>query len=380
MNGIPVARVLGFEIRIHPSWIVIAAVVTIIVVAQLEATVPGVPVPARWAAGAVVAGAFLLSVLAHELGHSVAGRRRGMEIGPITLYFFGGTASLQLEAQRPRDEIEIALAGPAVSLVLGSALGLVGIAASGSGVPAIEAVAGVTLILAALNLVLGGANLVPAYPLDGGRVVRAAVWARTGDERRGATAAAISGRIAAWVLVGAGVVVAFAGDVLDGLMVGLSGWFLGNASRGIERRLAVQELLKDIRVGDVMDRAVSAIPPNLTVDTFADRLLEAEEPSALPVVSDDEIVGVVGAAQVRRLGRRAWATTRAEDVMLAPPKLPLLSAGDTLWAALDGLRRTGLEGLPVVEGAGAGLLGLITRRAVLATIHERAGAQGVSLR
>jgi Zn-dependent protease len=378
MNGIPVARVLGFEIRIHPSWVVIAAVVTILVVGQIEASVPGMPAPARWALGAAVAGAFLLSVLAHELGHGIAGRRRGMEVGPITLYFFGGSASLQLEADRPRDEIEIALAGPAVSLALGSALGLVGIVGSGSNVPLLEGVGGLALVLAALNLVLGGANLVPAYPLDGGRVVRAAVWATTGDERRGATAAAITGRIVAWSLMLFGVLVAIAGDLLDGLMVGLSGWFLGNASRGIQRRLVVQDLLKDVRVSDVMDRTVSSIPPNLTVDTFADRLLETDEPTALPVVADREIVGIVGAAQVRRLGRRSWPTTRAEDVMLTPPKLPLLAAGDTLWSALDGLRRTGLESLPVVEGAG--LLGLVTRRAVLATINERAGLRGVSLR
>jgi Zn-dependent protease len=378
MNGIPVARVLGFEIRVHPSWVVIAAVVTVLVVGQIESSVPGVPAPARWVLGAVVAGAFLLSVLAHELGHGVAGRRRGMEVGPITLYFFGGTASLQLEADRPRDEMVIALAGPAVSLALGSVLGLIGIVGSGSNVPLIEGIGAVSLVLAVLNLVLGGANLVPAFPLDGGRVVRAAVWARTGDERRGATAAAVTGRIVAWLLMILGVVVAVGGDVLDGLMVGLSGWFLGNASRGIQRRLVVQDLLEDVRVADVMDRSVSSIPPNLTVDTFAERLLEGDEPTALPVVSDREILGVVGAAQIRRLGRRLWPSTRAEEVMLTPPKLPLLSAGDTLWSALDGLRRTGLEGLPVVEGEG--LLGLVTRRAVLATIHERAGVRGVSLR
>jgi Zn-dependent protease len=301
-----------------------------------------------------------------------------MEVGPIILYFFGGSASFQLEAERPRDEIVVALAGPAVSLAIGSTLALIGIVGSGTRVPALEVVAAVALVLAALNLVLGGANLVPAYPLDGGRVVRAAVWARTGDERRGATAAAVSGRIVSWILMSFGVFVALTGDVVDGLMVGLSGWFLGTASRGIQRRLAVQDLLMGVRVGDVMERTVSSIPPNLTVDTFGDRLLEADDSSALPVVRDDAIVGLVSAAQVRKLGRRSWPTTRAEDVMIAPPLLPLLRVGDTLWSALDGLRRTGLDGLPVVEGAG--LLGVITRHAIVATIHKQAGIRGVTLR
>jgi Zn-dependent protease len=378
MNGIPVARLFGFEIRLHASWIVIVAAVTVLVVAQMEASAPEVPVPIRWVVGAVIAGAFLLSVLAHELGHGIAGRRRGIEVGQITLYFFGGTASFQVEADRSRDEIVVALAGPVVSLAIGVVLAVVGFVGAGARLPALDVVAGVALVLSALNLVLGGANLVPAYPLDGGRVVRGLVWARTGDERRGATAAAISGRIVSWVIIGVGVAAAFAGDVVDGVMVALSGWLLASASRGIERRVVVQDLLKDVRVGDVMERSVSSIPPNLTVDTFGDRLLAANESSALPVVRDDAIVGVVGASQVRKLGRRSWPTTRAEDLMVSPPALPLLGAGDTLWSALDGLRRTGLDGLPVVEGAG--LLGVITRRGIVAAIHKQAGLRGVSLR
>jgi Zn-dependent protease/predicted transcriptional regulator len=378
MNGIPIARLFGFEIRLHPSWVVIVAVITVLVVGQMDTSAPSMPVPLRWVTGAVVAAAFLVSVLAHELGHGIAGRSRGVEVGPITLYFFGGSASFQVEADRPRDEIVVALAGPAVSLAIGFALVVVGIAGTGTGVPAVEVAAGIALVLAALNLVLGGVNLVPAYPLDGGRVVRAVVWARTGDERRGARAAAVSGRTVSWMVIGFGVVVAVAGDMVDGLMVALSGWLLATASRGIERRAAVQDLLKDVRVGDVMDRTVSSIPPNLTVDTFGDRLLGTDETSALPVVHDDVIVGVVGASQVRKLRRGSWPTTRAEDLMVAPPALPLMRVGDTLWSALDGLRRTGLDGLPVVEGAG--LLGVITRRGILAAIQKQAGIRGVSLR
>src|SRR4051812_749753 len=121
MNGIPIARLFGFEIRLHPSWIVIVAVITVLVVGQMETAAPSVPVPLRWVTGALVAAAFLVSVLAHELGHGIAGRRRGVDVGPITLYFFGGSASFQVEADQPRDEIVVALAGPAVSLAIGFA-------------------------------------------------------------------------------------------------------------------------------------------------------------------------------------------------------------------------------------------------------------------
>ena len=378
MNGIPVARVFRFEIRIHPSWIFIVAVVAVIVERQVREISTGLDPVTGWLIGAVTAGAFLVSVLAHELAHGIVARRRGIDVGPITLYFFGGSASFQLESDRPRDEAAIALAGPLVSLAIGLVLILVAFLADATGHPVGQAAAIIALVLAVLNLVLGGANLIPAYPLDGGRLVRAAVWARKNDEREGARAAASAGRYVGWALVGAGLLLILMDDVVDGLMLGLSGWFLGGASRGIMRRLAVQELLKDVRVADVMDKEVGSVAPHLTVDTFADRLLEGGDGVAMPVLQDEAVVGLIGASQLRRLRRKAWETTRAEDLMVAPPTLPLVGPEDTLWSALDRLRRTGLDGLPVVEGVR--LLGVVTRQAIVATIQSRARTEGVSLR
>jgi Zn-dependent protease/CBS domain-containing protein len=378
VNGIPVARLFGFEIRIHFSWIFIVALIAVFVADRIAQLEPASSVLVRWVIGGAIAGAFLLSVLAHELAHAIVARRRGVEVGPITVYFFGGSASFQLESDKPRDEAAIALAGPVVSLVIGGILVLVALLAGTTTDPVAEVIGAVAIVLAALNLLLGGVNLVPAYPLDAGRLVRAVVWARTGDERRGAQAAASTGRFAGWTMIGAGLLLIFLERQTDGLMLGISGWALSSASRGITRRLAVQDLLKDVRVGDVMERDVATVPPNLTVDVFADRVLDAAQGGAVTVLRDDEVVGLVGARQLRRLARRAWATTRAEDLMVTPPALPLVGPDDTLWSALDRLRRTNLDGLPVVEGLA--LLGVVTRRAIVATIQTRAKLQGVSLR
>ncbi len=378
MSGWPVARLFGFEIRIHLSWILIGALVTVLVVNQLETNAPGLPMPLRWLTGAGIAVAFFLSVLAHELGHGIVARRRGLEVGPITVFFFGGSASFQLESDRPRDEAAVAIAGPAVSLVIGSVLAAVGLVLQASADETVRAAGLVSLVLASLNLILGAANLVPAYPLDGGRVVRAVFWARSGDEKRGARAAATSGRGVGWGLIGGGLAVMVSGNTLDGLLLGLSGWLLGSASRGIARRIAVQELIEDVRVGDVVDRAISTVSPQLTVDTFADRLFEGGDGSALPVVRNDQVIGVIGGAQLRRLSRKAWATTRAEDVMVGPPSMSALAPGDSLWSALDRLRRTGLDGLPVmVDG---GFVGLVTRQLVATAIQDRAKLRGVTIR
>jgi Zn-dependent protease/CBS domain-containing protein len=378
LNGIPIARIFGFEIRIHLSWILIIAIVTVLVQMQAETAAPALSMPVRWAIGAIIGGAFLLSVLAHELAHGIAARRLGIEVGPITLYFFGGSASFQLESDRPRDEAIVAGAGPVVSLVIGALLGAFALGLGALGDPFLRGVASVILVVAALNLILGGINLVPAYPLDTGRVVRALVWARTGDERKGARMAARTGRAIGWVLIGSGITLMVIDDTLDGLMLALTGWFLGSASRGIDRRLIVQDLLHGVRVEDVMEREVPSVAPNLTVDTFAERLLEGGEGSAMPVLQDEEIVGLIGATQLRRLRKGAWATTRAEDLMVAPPRLPFIGARDTLWSALDHLRRTGLDGLPVVD-AGA-LLGIVTRQVIAETIQSRAKIRGVTIR
>jgi Zn-dependent protease/CBS domain-containing protein len=378
MTGWPIARLFDFEIRIHPSWILIGALVTVLVVSQLEQNAPEIAAPIRWVTGGIIAVAFFLSVLAHELGHGIVARRRGLDVGPITVFFFGGSASFQLESDRPKDEIAVAVAGPAVSLAIGLVLAGGAFAIQQTGDPLLEAIGLVALVLASLNLILGAANLVPAYPLDGGRLVRGIFWARSGSERRGAQAAATSGRFVGWILVGTGLVIMVVGETLGGLMLGLSGWLLGSAARAVSRRIAVQDLIQDVRVGDVVEPDRSGIPPQLTVDTFADRLMEGGEGSALPVLRDDEVVGVIGSAQLRRLARRAWATTRAEDVMVGPPRMPTIDATDSLWSALDRLRRTGLDGLPVVGGDG--FVGLVTRRLIATTIQDRAKLRGVTIR
>ncbi len=378
MTGWPVAHLFGFEIRIHLSWILIGSLVTVLVVSQLEANAPTIATPMKWLTGAVIAVAFFLSVLAHELGHGIVARRRGLDVGPITVFFFGGSASFQLESDRPRDEAAVAVAGPLVSLAIGTVLAVAGVLAQAAGDETLRAAGLVALVLAALNLILGVANLVPAYPLDGGRLVRAIFWARTGDERKGSRASATSGRYVGWVLVGGGLALMLLGETTDGLMLGLSGWLLGSASRAINRRLAVQELIEGVRVGDVVDRDVTTVSPQLTVDTFADQLMERGEGSALPVARDDQIVGVVGSTQLRRVGRRSWATTRAEDVMVGPPSMAALAPGDSLWSALDRLRRTGLDGLPVIEAGG--FVGVVTRRLIASAIQDRAKLRGVTIR
>ena len=371
MSSLPVARILGFEIRIHVSWAVILAVIAVTVAAQIERIDPSVDEPLRWLAGGVVAFGFLLSALAHELGHAVAARRAGMGGGPIEIFFFGGAASPATDARAPRDEIATALAGPLVSLVIGFVLlGVaVGAVAAGAGVAA--ALGQVALVIGVMNLVLGAANLLPAFPLDGGRVARGIVWWRTGDRDRGLR---VAGRIGRWLgiaMAGAGIVLIVTVDSIDGLMLALAGWFLVSSARSVERHADVDALLAGIVVADVMDRDVPGVPAGLTLDTFAEQVLEGDG-TTVPVVGDDGLVGILGPRQVRRVRRGRWAETRAGDLMAAREALPEIAPGTTLRDALEHLHRTGLDGLPVLEGDA--FRGVVTRRAVAAAVRDRVAA------
>jgi Zn-dependent protease/predicted transcriptional regulator len=379
VNGIPIGRVLGFEIRIHLSWVLILALVAVVTVGQLEEAAPDAQPALRWLVGALIAAAFLISVLAHELGHGLVARHRGLETGPITLFFFGGSTALDHDTERPADEAAVAVAGPLVSVGIGLILGGGALALSrlGGTDELLGGTAAAMLTLAVLNLLLGGINLVPGYPLDGGRILRAVVWARSGDRGQATRSAAAAGRAIGWALVGAGLVIVLTGDTTNGIMLGLSGWFLGNAARAVVRQQGVEDLLRGVTIGEVMERDVPSIPSQLTVDTFAERLFgEATDPGAsvVPVVRDDAVVGVIGPTQLRSVGRASWATTRAEDLMVDTANLPALRASDSVWSGLDRLRRTGLDGLPVTDASG--ILGMLTRRAVVRTIQAQTAARG----
>jgi Zn-dependent protease len=373
MNGLPVARILGFEVRLHLSWVLILALVTALAAERFALVGPGFPAGVRWTAGALVALALLASVLAHELGHALVARRVGLPDRPITLFFFGGAGAIETDGRNPWEEVRIAAAGPAASLAIAAVL-LIGagvIAALTGGSAAMPSVVGeMLLVLGTVNLLLAVLNLLPAFPLDGGRLLRAIAWSLTGDVKRASRLTSITGRAIGWGLVALGIAVAITRDPIDGAMIGVAGWFLGNAGRAVERRLLVEELIADVRVEDVMERDLPSVVPQLTVDTFADRYLGTGEPPAIPVVADRRWLGIIGVSQLRRLARRAWPTTRAEDLMVSPPLLPLLAPDDDLWGALEHLRRSGLDGLPVVRGGD--LLGVLTRRAALATIQDRA--------
>ncbi len=380
MNGVPVARILGFEIRLHLSWLFIVAIVTVTVAGRLTQFQPDVNPIITWGIGLAGSLGFMLTVIAHELAHAVVARRDGADTKVLVVHFVGSPAPIDVMATSPRAEASIALAGPLTSFAIGLALVVlaIGMLALGPGAAAFAGpLSDVFVIVGALNILLGLISIVPAFPLDGARVVRAIAWARTGNQRSGTRVAGIVGRYAG----GAGMILAIGimltGETLDGVMVGLVGWFLMASARSVDRWLFLDGLVQGIRVSEAMEHDLETISPQLTLDTFAASVLDGTVTPALPVVHDDVLVGIIGAAQVRGVAPRNWSSTRTEDVMVGKPDMPTASPDDRLTDALERLRRSHLDGLAVLDGET--LRGVLTRRSIAALLHARAEAHGQAL-
>lgn len=371
MIGIPIARILGIEIRVQLGWVIVLALIAVIAVGQLTAIDPEIEEATSWILGGFVALGFFVSSVAHDLAHAIVARRRGVDVRAVVVTFFGGSTPLDPGSRDPGDDAAIAASGPLVSIVIGIVLLALAAWAFALG-DAFNNATGVLSVLVFLNLVLGFVNLIPAYPLDGGRIVRDLVWRRSGSERSGYQAASRSGRITGFLVIAIGIAVLLVDPTFTGAMIALTGWFLVLSANAVRDRVKVDELVGGHTVGEVMEPDPITVGPNLTMDTFAAQLLDGESPmTAVPVVDGDEVVGILGVAQVRRIPRARWASTRVEEAMVRPPKLTFLSLQDPLKDALEQIQRHGLDGLPVLEDGR--LTGVLTRRSAALFVRAKQG-------
>ena len=334
----------------------------------LPAQVPGLAPAAYWLAGAAGAGLFLASLLAHELGHALVARRAGLRVRGITLWLLGGVAQLEDEPASPRDELRVAIVGPAISLALAGVFGVAAAALSVVGAPALLVVVAAWLALG--NVALGVFNLLPAAPLDGGRVLRGLLWRRHGNRVRAAVTATRAGVWVGTGLVAYGLLGAFTGWGIGTLWTALVGWFLVIAARQ-ERELALLGggLDRGLRAAQVMTPAPAVAPAWFTVDAFLRNYVEPWQAAALPLRGfDGHPAGVVTAAALYAVPADRRHIVRAGDVAI--PMSALVLVGPDEPVADLAARLAGGRTVAVVV-AGGQLLGLIT-----AADLARAAGQG----
>jgi len=361
-------RVAGIPVGASWSALLIALLIAWTLGGQLlPAQVPGLTPAAYWLAGAVGAGLFLGSLLGHEIGHALVARRAGLRVRGITLWLLGGVAQLEDEPASPGDELRVAIVGPAVSLALAVGFGLAAVALSVVGGPALAVVVAAWLALA--NAVLAVFNLLPAAPLDGGRVLRGLLWRRHGDRVRASLTATRAG---VWVgsgLIGYGLLGALTGCGIGTLWTALIGWFLVTAARQERDQAVLGRGLGGLRADQVMATAPAVAPAWFTVDAFLRNYVEPWQATILPLRSfDGQPAGVVTAAALYAVPHDRRHIVRAGDVAIPMSALLVVApdqpVGD-LTARLAGGRTV------AVVVAGGQLLGLIT-----ADDLARAAAQG----
>jgi Zn-dependent protease/CBS domain-containing protein len=361
-----IGSVLGIRITLHPTWLVIAFLVTYALAAgDLPARFPGWIAPAYVAVGAAVAMLFFASVLVHELSHAVVARRYGIQVRDITLFIFGGAATLEGDAKTPGQEALIAAAGPVSSLLLG--LVLVG-ASLLIDQPHVGAITG---WLGIINLSLAIFNIIPAFPMDGGRILRAVLWRVRGDQFAATRGAAVVGRLFGYLLIALGVWWAFTGD-FSGLWLALIGWFLSNAAGATVQQLGIQRSLAGVKVRDVMDPEPASVSPNETIaDLVNGRLVRGDGRSFLVRHDDGGLAGIVSLSDVRRVSRDDWPEARVTDIMTRYADIARVSPDDELGNALELLQDREVNQLPVVEDDGRTIVGLLTRTGILRLIDTR---------
>ncbi|WP_039891111.1 site-2 protease family protein [Mycobacterium xenopi] len=357
MGGIPIGRIAGFRVAVNWSVLVILWLFTWSLASTLPAAVPGYSKGAYWLAG--ISGALILlgSLLAHELTHAVLARRAGVKVIDVTLWLFGGVTRLGGEPKTPKDALRISVSGPLMSLALAAVFGG---AAHGLAVLGVaHIVVGVAWWLAGINLLLGVFNLLPGAPLDGGRVLKAYLWRRSGDRVRAAIDAARAGRILAFVLIALGLLEFLAGGLVGGVWLAFIGWFIFVASREEETRVITRQAIADVRVADVMTAHPHTAPADITIDDFIHRYLLGDRHSAYPVADrDGSIIGMITLSQLRGIPPNERATTLVREAAIPLPRVPTAAPDEPLTTLLEHLRPdSGNRALVVDSG---GLVGIVS--------------------
>ncbi len=367
-HGWKVGRLAGIELAIHPSWLVIAFLVTYSLAEfQLPAQSAGWSTTAYWLVAVATALLFFGSVLAHELSHALVAQRLGLKVEGITLFIFGGATSIDEDSRTPREEALIAVAGPAASIAIGLAL-------LGANLVVDQPQAAALLgWLGFINILLGLFNLIPGFPMDGGRVLRAILWRLRGDRLVATRNAALVGRVFAYLLIGFGVFLALRpGGIFSGIWLALIGWFLSNAAEATAAQAGVERSLKGVRVRDAMDLEPASVSPNLPVaDLVQERLLRGEDRSFLVRHDDGGLAGIVTLGDVRRLPRDQWPGARVTDIMTRHADLATIGPDAPLADALRLIQSREIGQLPVVEDEERHPVGLVTRHGILRLIEAR---------
>ena len=368
-SGLRIGRIVGIPIYVHPSWMIIFVLITMSLAMQFTQEHPQWTSVQHWSVGVATSLLFFASVLFHELSHSVVARFYKIRVISITLFVFGGVARLGREPSKPIQEFNIAIAGPIASLVL--ALGFYSLTLF---FPYAQMVGALAVWLGQTNAALALFNLLPGFPLDGGRVFRAVVWGVTKDFARATKIAGTSGKVVAYGMIVFGAWLGMTkGQWTSGLWLAFIGWFLLNAAQESVAQVAIRETLSGLHAADVMSHEIPTVPRNMSLEEYGHEVARTGRRCHL-VTTDDRLMGMMNVNALNSVPRNDWGNMSVQAVMIPRDKILWARPEEPLLGLLERLVSADVNQMPVVtdtENDGAHIIGMITRDSILRVMQAR---------
>ena len=363
-------RLLGITFHIDLAWIVVFALMALSLGAQFSKEHPHWSATHTGIVGIVTCLLFFLSIILHEVAHCLVAKAAALPVQSITLFILGGVSQIGKEAQRPAIEFFVSIAGPVASVAISASFAVVHMASRGN----LETVAAVAEWLAEINLVLALFNLIPAFPLDGGRILRAVLWGISGNFSKATRVASVVGRTTSMLFFFGGVLFFAASQLTYGLWTGLIGWFLWTASRQNQRQAELRDSLSGLTASDLMVSNCPRVQTGTSLARLEDGVERGSHPRWVLVLNGASLEGILAWEQVTAVARELWDQTRIEALMTPLAALRWVRPQQGVVHILEAMDREGIPQVPVVDNGR--LLGVLGRAEVHHFLHHRFSTTG----
>lgn len=369
-SGLRIGRIFGIPIFLHGSWFIVFALITLSLSGQFASQHPDWSAAQHWTVGIATSLLFFGSVLFHELAHSVVAQRYKIPVVSITLFVFGGVARIGREPGSAKQEFNIAVAGPLSSYFLAGAFELLTLL-----FPQREMLGALAGWLAYINFMLATFNLVPGFPLDGGRILRAIIWGITKDYTRASRIAAGGGKLIAYALILYGGWEALGGSLFSGLWLAFIGWFLLTAAQASYTQVAIRDVLHGLRAADVMGEEVPVVRRDISLEDYVQELLRTGRRCHL-VVDDGRMVGMMTVHAASKVPREEWAVTSVQSTMMRASEVLHTTPEEPVVTVLERMQSEDVNQMPVVRDGR--IVGIISRDTILRIIQTRMEVGGLA--
>ena len=380
MKGFRIGKIFGINIHIDWSWLLIFGLVSWSLASTFGQIHTEWTTLAQWGMALSAALLFFMSVLAHELAHSLVARARGVPVRNITLFMFGGVSNIQREPTSPLGELLITIVGPLTSFLLGAvfltlgsgstAIANINVVNANAMLSQLGPVSTILIWLGSINILVGLFNLIPGFPLDGGRIVRSILWGITDNLHKATRWASWMGQAVAWALIFAGMSMLFGAQIpllgsgfINGIWLIFIGWFLQSAAVQSYRKVVVQDILEDVPVKQMMYTDVPVVHANLSVQTLIDNYIMQSDNRAFIVLDDDKMLGLVTIEDVRKVAPESRNTMLIRNVMTSSQKMVVVAPEEEAAEAFERLQAKDIRQLPVVNGNK--IVGLLRRKDII---------------